>query len=207
MHPNPSFRKADPAQNLAFARDRSFGCLSVNGGDGPLLSHIPFQLSSDGRSLEAHLVRSNPIARALKDGELPAALAVSGGDGYISPDWYGLDDQVPTWNYLAVHLRGRLRLLPEEELYGVLDRLSAAMEARLAPKPAWTTDKLPADLMEKMMRQVVPVAMGVDLIEGTWKMSQNKADKVRKNAAEGLNANGFGLNWQWIAEKMKNPPA
>ena len=206
MHPNPDFRKANSTQNLAFVRDRSFGCLSVNGTDGPLLSHIPFQLSSDGRSLEAHLVRSNPIARALKEGELPAVLAVSGGDGYISPDWYGIDDQVPTWNYLAVHLRGRLRLLPETDLYGVLDRLSEAMEARLAPKPVWKTDKMPVDLIEKMMRQIVPVAMEVDLVEGTWKMSQNKAGDVRKNAAEALNAKGFGMNWQWIAEKMKNSP-
>ena len=80
------------------------------------------------------------------------------------------------------------------------------MEARLAPKPVWKTDKMPVDLIEKMMRQIVPVAMEVDLVEGTWKMSQNKAGDVRKNAAEALNANGFGMNWQWIAEKMKNSP-
>lgn len=206
MHPNPLFRKADFEQNVAFARDRSFGSLSVNGADGPMLAHIPFRLTPDGRSLEAHLVRSNPIARALSDGEVPAVLAVSGGDGYVSPDWYGIDDQVPTWNYLAVHLRGRLRLLPEAELQGVLDRLSAAMEARLAPKPVWSLDKMSEDVMRKMMRQIIPVAMRVDQVEGTWKMSQNKPEDVRMRAAEAMEQSGFGLNSLWLAEKMKDPP-
>ena len=118
MHPNPAFRKAEDAQNIEFARDRAFGVLAINADGGPLMSHIPFQLSEDGTYLEAHLVRSNPILRALVDGPLEAVIAVSGADAYISPDWYGVADQVPTWNYVAVHLRGSLRALPQEELLG-----------------------------------------------------------------------------------------
>ncbi|MFK5997004.1 MAG: FMN-binding negative transcriptional regulator [Rhodobacterales bacterium] len=206
MHLNPAFRKAEKAQNLAFARDRSFGALSINGDDGPLIAHVPFQISEDGTYLEAHLVRSNPIVRALAEPQ-KAVIAVSGGDGYVSPDWYGVADQVPTWNYLAVHLRGVLRLLPDVELGGVLERLSDAMEARLAPKPIWKMDKVSADALAKMMRQIVPVAMEVEDVDGTWKLSQNKPEAARSGAAEGLEKTGFGMEIGKIADLMKSPPA
>ena len=122
MHPNPAFRKTTREKNIEFVRERSFGVLAVNSEHAPLISHIPFQLSADGTYLEAHLVRSNPIVRLLKS-PVEAVMAVSGGDAYISPDWYGVDNQVPTWNYVAVHVRGTVRQLDHQELRGILDRL------------------------------------------------------------------------------------
>ena len=107
MHPNPIYHDADRAQNLDFARTRAFGVLAVSTAEAPLISHVPFLLSEDGTSADLHLVRSNPITRVLKTPQA-ARLAVSGPDGYVSPDWYGLADQVPTWNYVAVHLTGSL---------------------------------------------------------------------------------------------------
>jgi len=205
MHPNPVFRKTDRARNLAFARERSFGALSINADAGPLIAHVPFRLSEDGSYLEAHLVRSNPIARALKEPQ-KAVFAVSGGDGYISPDWYGVEDQVPTWNYVAVHLRGVLRLLPETELGGILERLSGAMEVQLAPKPIWKMDKVSPDALSKMMRQIVPIAMDIDDVDGTWKLAQNKPDAARLDASEALEQTGFGLGYQKVADLMRNPP-
>jgi len=207
MHPNPIFRKADADKNIAFAQHRAFGALSINGTDGgPLIAHIPFKLSDDGSYLEAHLVRSNPIYRALEN-PASAVVAVSGGDGYISPDWYEVDDQVPTWNYVAVHLRGTLRRLPEQDLAGVLERLSDTMESRLLPKPIWKMDKVSDDVLTKMMRQIVPIAIDVTDIDGTWKLGQNKADAVREGAAAKLGQDGFGLGTDWIAKLMKDPPA
>ena len=206
MHPNPIFRKSECEANVEFVRHRSFSNLSINAEDGPLVSHVPFHLSEDGKSLEAHLVRSNPIVRALKTGETKAVISVNGGDGYISPDWYEIEDQVPTWNYVAVHLRGGVRLLPNDALRGVLGRLSAAMEKRLLPKSIWTMDKMTPEALAKMMRQIAPIAMDVSDIDGTWKLSQNKPDDVRVRAHQGLASTGFGLEYQTIAELMKDPP-
>jgi predicted FMN-binding regulatory protein PaiB len=105
MHPNPAFRQMPADRNLAFARDRGFGLLALNGPDGPLAAHVPFLIAPDGASLDLHLARSNAVARAALPA--PALLAVGGPDGYISPDWYGLPDQVPTWHHVAAHPRGR----------------------------------------------------------------------------------------------------
>ena len=191
MHPNPSFRKATTDTNIKFARERSFGVLAINSETGPLISHIPFQLSKDGSHLEAHLVRSNPIVSSPKK-PVQAVIAVSGGDVYISPDWYGVDNQVPTWNYVAVHIRGILRQLDHKELHGILERLSASMEGRLTPKKPWKIDRMDTTVYEKMQRQIVPIAMRVDEIHGTWKLSQNKPAKAREGAILGVKDTRMG---------------
>ncbi|MAQ83376.1 MAG: negative transcriptional regulator [Maritimibacter sp.] len=206
MHPNPAFRKTGRDRNVAFARDRGFGTLAVNGDAAPLLSHIPFVLSEDGATAELHLVRSNPVTAACKTA-LPAALAVQGPDSYVSPDWYGIDDQVPTWNYVAVHLRGRLERQPQDSLRPMLDRLSAAFEDRLAPKPAWLTDKMPADALDRMLRMIVPFVLHVDGIDGTWKLGQNKDDAVRLRAADAVERDGIGHEPAQLAATMRTPSA
>ncbi|PCH45445.1 MAG: negative transcriptional regulator [Hyphomicrobiales bacterium] len=203
MHPNPVHRQTSEADMLTLARVRSFGILAVNHDDGPLLSHIPFTLSDDGTYLELHLVRSNPMLRLLEN-PVTAVIAVSCGDAYVSPDWYGIDDQVPTWNYVAVHLRGKLQRLENEALEGILRRLSDNMETRLLPKPVWTIDKMEPNALERLMRQIVPFRMSVDDISGTWKLSQNKDDDVRLGAAEGVASAGIGAETDRLAQMMRD---
>jgi len=202
MHPNPAFRKTPEARNIAFARDNGFGLLCVGTDGAPLISHIPFLLSEDGRIGEFHLVRSNPIARMLSS-PLHARLAVQGPHSYVSPDWYGIEDQVPTWNYVAVHLVGQVTLQPQEALRDLLERQSAMFEARLAPKPEWTTDKMTGDVLDKMMRQIVPCVMQVEDIQGTWKLNQNKADDVRLRAAQAVGEHGQGQQVKALGAHMR----
>jgi transcriptional regulator len=136
MHTNPAFRTVPAEAMRAFARARGFGVLAVNGDaandrGGPLVSHVPFLLSADGAFADLHLTRSNPIART---GGGAAVLAVSGPDGYVSPDWYGMPDQVPTWNYVAVHLRGTLEPLPDAALGRISTRCRRLSRGGFAPR-------------------------------------------------------------------------
>ncbi|UWQ18244.1 FMN-binding negative transcriptional regulator [Jannaschia sp. M317] len=201
MHPNPAFRQTPDATTLAFVRDRAFGVLAVNADEGPLISHVPFLLSEDATTADLHLVRSNPILRLL---DAPAVIAVSGPDAYLSPDWYGVDDQVPTWNYVAAHLRGRLTRLPEETMRDMLDRQSAGFEHRL-PKTPWTADKMTPEVLDRMMRQIVPCRLDITRIDATWKLGQNKPEDVRRRAA-GQVAGGVGSETETLSALMLNPP-
>jgi len=205
MHPNPAFRKPGTPRNIAFARERGFGMLTVAGPDGLLASHIPFVLSEDGQWWEAHLVRSNPIVRLLST-PVAALVAVSGPDGYVSPDWYGVADQVPTWNYVAVHLRGTLRQLEPETLQPHAARLSAQFEERLRPKAPWTEDKMAPGVADKMRRMIVPVGMEVAQIDGTWKLNQNKDTPVREAAAREIAGSGIGSELATLSTLMRDPP-
>ncbi|MGC3940522.1 FMN-binding negative transcriptional regulator [Roseobacter sp. EG26] len=203
MHPNPVFHTHENAANLEYARERAFGVLAVSGAEGPWLSHIPFLLDEDGETVWLHLLRSNPISRALKEADLPARIAVSGPDSYVSPDWYGVIDQVPTWNYVAVHLTGMLALRPQDELHNLLDRQTAFFEERLLPKAPWTTSKMSDGVMDRMMRAIVPCRMKVTGVDGTWKLNQNKPDDVRERAADHVEAYGQGTDIAVLAALMR----
>lgn len=207
MHPNPAFRQTAPDRNVAFARARGFGILTVNGPDGPLAAHVPFLLNEDASHAELHLARSNPIARAGLPA--PALIAVSGPDTYVSPDWYGphdlVPDQVPTWNYVAVHLRGVLEPLPDEALRPHADALSAEHESRIAGKRPWTSAKMSDGAMPRMMRMILPFRFRVVSVDGTWKLNQNKPADVRARAAKAL-ANG-DAGAQAIAALMRETDA
>ncbi|MEM9781612.1 MAG: FMN-binding negative transcriptional regulator [Pseudomonadota bacterium] len=189
MHPNPVFRGETEARALAVARERGFGVLAVNGAAGPLAAHVPFVLAEDQPGIEAHLLRSNPIARALRERPTPAVIMVSGPDGYVSPDWYGAPDLVPTWNYVAVHLRGTLRLAEEIGMRAHVDRLSAMFEGRL-PKRPWTTEKMAPQVLQRMMRTIVPVVLTVERVDSTFKLNQNRTVTARERAASAIAAGG-----------------
>ena len=188
MHPNPAFRKTSARRSLDFARMRGFGMLCVNGADGPFAAHVPFLISDDGSYADLHLARSNLIARSVLPAQ--ALLAVQGPDAYISPDWYGphemVPDQVPTWNYIAVHLRGTLAALPPETLERHVDALTAEHEERLLPKTPWTSAKMSEGAMPRMMRMILPFRLSIGSVDGTWKLGQNKPDDVRLRAADAL---------------------
>ena len=188
MHPNPVYRQAPESRARAFAAERGFGVLTAAGPAGVLAAHVPFVLEDD--RLAAHLVRSNPLARALRRGPAEALMVVSGPDGYVSPDWYGEADRVPTWSYVAVHLRGTLALLDQERLRAHLERLSANFEDRLAPKPPWTLDKMSDEAIASMLRQIVPVEMAVASVESTFKLNQNRGAGAREGAAAALAEGG-----------------
>lgn len=202
MHPNQAFRQAATAQNRDFARERGFGTLAVCGPDGPLLAHVPFLLNQPGTMAELHLVRSNPIAHLATE-PVPGVIHVAGPDSYISPDWYDLADQVPTWNYVSVHLRGLLRPLPKEDLRPMLDRLSAHFETRLLPKTPWVSAKMSPGVMERMMRAILPFRFTVEDTAGTWKLNQNKPQDARLAAARHVQTYGVGSEIAVLSALMR----
>lgn len=204
MHPNPFFRQVSDAATIDFVRARSFGQITAIGPAGLLASHVPVLLSDDAKTLDLHLVRSNPIARALS-ARLDMLLTITGPDGYVSPDWYKIEDQVPTWNYTAVHIRGTLEKLDQGTMRNVLDRQTALFENQLA-KPAWTAAKMTPDVLEKMMRQIVPCRITITDVQSTFKLSQNKPDDVRLRAADEMQRSGIGTETTALADLMRMLP-
>ncbi|WP_341863287.1 FMN-binding negative transcriptional regulator [Gymnodinialimonas sp. 57CJ19] len=201
MHPNPAFRQEPTFTNVGLCRKRGFGTLCLNGDPAPMIAHVPFFLNDIGDTAELHLVRSNPIARAVKDAT-PAVIAVNGPDSYVSPDWYSIPNQVPTWNYVAVHMRGLLHPMAPEETRAHIDRISGHFEDRLAPKKPWTTAKMQADLLEKLQRQIISFRFEVQEVEGTWKLNQNKPDMARQDAAGAIKHSPIGHEVETLSALM-----
>ncbi|PTS91871.1 MULTISPECIES: FMN-binding negative transcriptional regulator [unclassified Caulobacter] len=187
MHPAPAFRVDDRETLLAFLAAHPFVTLAAGIGGRPFVAQAPVVVREiQGElAIDFHLSRGNALAPHLVQG-FRAVLLATGLDAYVSPDWYESADQVPTWNYLSVEAEGAVAVLDEAELVAQLDDLSRQEEARLAPKPLWTRDKMAPGKFDAMLRGIIGGRLFVERLEGTFKLSQNKTPADRLGAAEGL---------------------
>jgi transcriptional regulator len=170
-----------------FATEIGFGQLFAATPDGPRVAHIPFVFLAEDR-IGFHIARGNGITRNLAGSE--ALFVVTGPDAYVSPDWYGLDNQVPTWNYMAVELQGPVSVMDREALIAQADALSLVNEMQLAPKPVWTRDTMADGLFDKMLGAIIGFELEITGWRGTAKLGQNKPVEARNRVADALEARG-----------------
>lgn len=194
MHPNRSFAWTDRDEMLAFVREMSFCTIFVAGDDRLVAVHGPV-VAEAGR-LRFHLSRANRAAAAL-DGAR-ALVSCVGPDAYVSPDWYGSDDQVPTWNYVAVEIEGSLSRMDEAALVAQVDALSAEHEERLTPKPVWTRAKMSPGRFEAMTKAIVGYELWIEEMRGTRKLGQHKRAGERSGAVAALRALGRSEIADWM---------
>lgn len=187
MHPSPIYRHQDRALLEMLVDEVGFGMLFAQTPDGPRVAHVPFLWTGDG-ALQFHLSRGNALTKHL-DGATALAV-INGPDGYISPRWYADQTQVPTWNYVAVELEGRVRRMDSDGLLGQITALSDKHEAQVSEGKPWTMDKLPEEKLRAMLSAIVGFELEVQGWRETIKLSQNKSLDERERLAAGLEAEG-----------------
>lgn len=201
MHPNPAFRWEDMGAMRAYVADRGFARLFAATPEGPMVAHLPVTLAGTPDAIAFHVARGNRITRYLEGAS--AMIVVDGPDGYVSPDWYGMGpDEVPTWNYLAVEITGRVVAMPRAAMMEQVDALADANEPRLAPKPAWRRAKADPARIERMADAILGFELRETKWHGTAKLNQNKPEAARFAAAAALEQAGQTA----IARAMRNPP-
>ncbi len=191
MYLHPVF-KIETEEALPILEERSFGLFAVPTATAPFGVHVPFLVDGTpetGLRIHLHVARANPIHTHIGDG-CQALLACIGPDAYVSPDWYGSADQVPSWLYTAVHVTGAARLADRETHLAHVDRLAAKFEARLAPKKPWTSDKMDETKRRKMLTAIVAITLDVEEVHAQKKLIQHKSEAEQRGAAAGLAGRG-----------------
>lgn len=202
MYVAPAFKQG-PHEAWSFVEARGFGAVVASDGGRMLSAHVPllFDRSGPVPTVEFHVARANPLHTAVA--RAPDVLVmVWGADAYVSPDWYVTDEQVPTWNYEAVHLTGAARVLPPERTHAHVEAMSLAFERRLAPKPPWSTAKMTPAKRDAMLGAIVPMSIEISSIEASYKLNQNKSRADRIEVARMLEWRG---DWAalGVAQAMK----
>lgn len=172
------FGEPDRTALVGHVRARSFGMLVTHDHE---IAHLPFLIDDAGTTLRAHVALGNPLVSRLRAGAQMTAVFL-GPDAYVSAAWYGTpNEQVPTWNYVAVHAHGRARVLDREATRTLLDDLTRAHE----PDGAWTLDALKPSFVDELLEGIVGFALDVETLEGKAKLSQNRSadDRARVIAA------------------------
>jgi transcriptional regulator len=169
-----------------FIAAHSFATIVSHNADGLFASHIPLTLDHAGAanaSLAGHFARANPHWQALKTGGNCLAI-FSGPHSYISPSWYANSPAVPTWNYTAVHVYGRMRIIHDPAwVAGLLDRMIAIYEA---PQSRPWPGILPVEFRTKLTEAIVGFEIAIDRIEGKFKLGQNRPVEDQLGALRNL---------------------
>jgi transcriptional regulator len=185
-----SFAVTDSEVLHAFIEEHSFATLITVYDGVPFASHLPLLLELDhpphGR-LVGHMARANPQWQGA-DGS-PVLAVFHGPHAYISPAWYEAQNVVPTWNYVAVHVCGTLRLVEErEQLRSIVERTVEAYEhGRAAP---WSLLSPDAEFIERLLGSIVGFTIEIERIEGKWKLSQNHEAARREKVIHALRSAG-----------------
>lgn len=185
MYVPASFAVDDPAELHSAIEKYSFATLFSAVQGNLVATHLPLLLDrSKGPhgTLIGHVARANQQA---EQAENQSVLAVfSGPHAYISPTWYESSPAVPTWNYVAVHAHGKLKIITsQEELAGMLDRMVTLYESGM-PTP-WQLDSK-SDYIERLLPQIVGFQIEIERLEGKWKLSQNHSLGRQEKVATAL---------------------
>ena len=116
-----------------------------------------------------------------------------GPQTYVTPSWYPTKREhgkaVPTWNYVVVHARGRLRAIDDPGwLRQQLETLVASHEAGFAEP--WQIADAPPDYIDKMLTAIVGIEITITELKGKWKISQNQPLANRAGVVAGLRQQG-----------------
>lgn len=157
-------------------------------------THLPMLIESvpegDGVRLRlvGHFARSNRQGRRISDGD-DVLCIFQGPHGYITPEWYRDEEDVPTYNYSAVHIRGKYRARREYgEVRDILKKTTHHFEADKADP--WTMDQIDGQLVDQLMQGVLCFAVDVTAIEGASKHSQDKTKGDQAAVLNGLTHRG-----------------
>lgn len=184
---------------------------------GLVANHIPVQALDEPAPLgclRGHIARANPLWRDYRSGT--EALAIfQGPQAYISPSFYPskakTGEVVPTWNYAVVHASGTLKFIEDVTwLREFVAGLTTTHEARRASP--WKIDDAPTPYIDKNLKLIVGFEFSITVLQGKWKLSQNRTQADREGVRRNLESAGDADSKELAAtlaslESAREPPA
>ena len=179
MYVPKHFREETWLEIRKVIEEHSFATIISCDAGVPVATHAPLQLveAAAGKFvLQGHLARANPQWRLFESGQ-KVLVIFAGPHSYVSPRWYE-QVNVPTWNYIAVHVYGKVRLVTDSgELRGLMKGLVDRYEGHIELSRRYTVEGLPPEYLESQMRGIVGFEISVDEAQASFKLSQNRTQR------------------------------
>ncbi|MGE6626791.1 FMN-binding negative transcriptional regulator [Bacillus pumilus] len=188
MHIPSFFQVKDMEEVKAFIQSHSFATVVTTTDGKPIATHIPvsFLQIEDSYVISGHMAIGNPQWKTLEENE-QVLVIFQGPHAYISSSWYE-KEAVPTWNYQAVHVYGKAKLLEKSELVKELTTMLETYESHREQPVLWHT--LSDELLEKQMKGIVGFKIIIDEVQAAFKLSQNRHERDYAHIIEKLEAEG-----------------
>lgn len=193
------YSNQDLDSTIAFMKRFNFATVITSINNVPEATHLPFVVTEkEGKVLlTSHFAKANLHWKAIEVNE--NLVVFTEPHAYVSPDHYERKENVPTWNYVAVHAYGKARLITDqEEGFGILEKMMDSFEP--AYKTQWKS--LPDDFKQRMFKGIVAFEIEVSRLQAKEKLSQNKQEAERQSIISAFEQSNR-QNEQFIAEYMK----
>lgn len=198
MYIPKSFQMDDETEVHHLLHEYSFATLVSYHEGYPIATHLPLLLSNDCKYLYGHVARGNSQWMDFEGQEVLAIF--QGPHCYISPSWYETELAVPTWNYMAAHVYGKVGMIKEgEELVKSFLDMVKKYET---PNSSYQLEQIDQSYLDGMQKGIVGFKIEIMKIEGKKKLSQNHPIERQKRVYEQL-IQHQGENEKRIAEEMK----
>ncbi|GKV70197.1 protease synthase and sporulation protein PAI 2 [Sporosarcina sp. NCCP-2716] len=197
----PKYFNVDDTEEVwKFVEQHAFGTVVTTVDGKPVATHVPLQVHREGEkvSITGHLAYGNRQWRTLESTDSVLVL-FQGPHAYVSSSWYEKEN-VPTWNYQAVHVYGKARLLSEDELKRDLAGLLHKYEAHRESPVLWET--LSPELVAKELKGIVGFTIHVTDVQAAYKLSQNRNERDYKAIIDKLEEEADDHSHQ-VAHVMK----
>lgn len=170
MYIPKQFQNSDTEEVKDFINNNGFGILISQVNGKMWATHIPLVLSESGDTLEGHLAKANLQWKNFNNGD-EVLVIFQGPHAYISSSWYD-HENVPTWNYMAVHVYGTVHLIEGDKLMHSLKRLVDKYE-RYSAKPVSVENMTPT-FLQREINGLVGFEICITRVEAAYKLSQNR---------------------------------
>ncbi|QII47747.1 FMN-binding negative transcriptional regulator [Bacillus paralicheniformis] len=194
------FKVENVDEILDFVQKNSFGTIVTTEQGKPITTHLPlgFNKKGDDYYITGHVAYGNPQWRTFETCQ-DVLVMFQGPHAYISSSWYG-HEEVPTWNYQAVHIYGQASILERDELIEELTVMMEKYEKHREHPILWAN--LSPQLLENQLKAIVGFKIRVEDIQAAYKLSQNRNDTDYMNITDQLQNEG-DPNAEQLAAVMK----
>ncbi len=200
MYVPKAFQVHDTDQIFDYIRANGFACLLGCSDDGMRACHLPMSVEKKNGThrLLGHISAGNDLRHTLASGEEMLAIFMN-THTYVSSSWYG-HVNVPTWNYIAVHIYGRPRILNKKELLDAMYLLVEQYEE--GRKNRYRIDDMSSQSLDRHLKGVVGFELSIDRVEASYKLSQNRNNEDFQSIVEQLLDSNKDTD-RAVAEEMK----
>jgi transcriptional regulator len=201
MHIPKIFEINDLAIIEQFIKEIGLATLISKGSKWPMGTHIPLQLVLNDKGekvLWGHISKANDQWQDFEKDSNVLAIFLSPVNSYISSSWYA-QPNAPTWNYLSVHITGKLTIIEGEKLWESVRQLTNNYEQKM--ENSVSLDTLP-ESVKKQMNGIVGFEIAITKIEAAFKISQNRTVEDYENIIKMLRLTE-DLNAKLMADIME----
>ena len=202
MYNLPYFKDQDPKAVLDFIHHHPFAFIAgCDESNKPVATQIPvFIEEREGKLfLSGHMMKQTDHHKAFEKND-NVLCVFTGAHTYVSATWYANPHQASTWNYMSVHVKGRIRFLEEEALIEVLKKTSLHFENGNAHSST-VYENLPEDYRSRLIKAIVAFEVEVKSIDHVFKLSQNRDRESYHHIIEKLQQQD--ADGKLVAEEMK----